>query len=96
MMTTTNSPIHNASFRDPSGFLFTRDGVLYRQVNQAYREEYTRLMESGLYARLVKAGLLIAHVESEIEPADEKLAYKVLCPDAFLSYPTHMNGRSER
>ena len=87
--TIINSPVHSASFRDPSGFLFTRDGVLYRQVNQAYGEEYTHLMESGLYARLVKAGLLIAHVESEIQPADEKLVYKVLCPERvpFISYP---------
>jgi SAM-dependent methyltransferase len=90
MMTMTiNSPVHNASFRDPSGFLFTRDGVLYRQVNQTYREEYKRLMESGLYARLVKAGLLIPHVESEIEPANEKNVFKVLCPEQvpFISYP---------
>ena len=89
MMTTINSLAHNASFRDPSGFLFARDGILYRQVNQAYREEYTRLVESGLYARLVKAGLLIPHIESDIEPADERLAYKVLCPECvpFISYP---------
>ncbi len=89
MKTTINRPVHNASFRDPSGFLFTRDGVLYRQVNQAYREDYTRLMESGLYARLVKAGLLIPHIESEIEPADERLVFKVLSPEQvpFISYP---------
>ena len=31
-MKTKNKPL-GASFRDPSGFLFTRDGVLYRQVN---------------------------------------------------------------
>jgi len=40
-------------------FLFRRDGVLYRQVNQIYAEDYTRLIDSGLYAKLVKAGLLI-------------------------------------
>jgi len=26
------------SFRDPSGFVFFREGVLYRQINEQYRE----------------------------------------------------------
>ena len=47
-----NTPALDSSFRDPSGFLFKRDGVLYRQVNQIYAENYTRLMDSGLYAKL--------------------------------------------
>jgi ribosomal protein L11 methylase PrmA len=78
-----------ASFRDPSGFMFTRDGVLYRQVNQSYREEYTQLMESGLYAKLTKAGLLIPHVETEVQPADSALAYVVIQPERvpFITYP---------
>lgn len=78
-----------ASFRDPSGFLFTRGGVLYRQVNQDYADDYTRLMESGLYEKLVKAGLIIPHTESEAQPADEKRSFKVLRPERvpFISYP---------
>jgi hypothetical protein len=78
-----------ASFRDPSGFLFTREGVLYRQVNQVYADDYMRLMESGLYAKLVKAGLLVPHTESDTQPADEKRSFKVLCPERvpFISYP---------
>ena len=48
-----------ASFRDPSGFLFIRENVLYRQVNQVYRLHYDQLMSSQLYTRLVEAGLLI-------------------------------------
>src|SRR3990172_959479 len=64
MMTNqVNSGQLAASFRDPSGFLFSRGGVLYRQVNRKVEQEYARLMESGLYERLVKAGLLIPHVE---------------------------------
>ena len=79
----------SASFRDPSGFLFTRDGVLYRQVNQVYADDYTRLMDSGLYARLVKTGLLVPHTESDVLPVDKKLAFKVLRPEyvPFISYP---------
>ncbi len=57
------SPRLGASFRDPSGFLFTRQGNLYRQVNQSYQLHYDALMSSGLYERLVKGGLLIPHQE---------------------------------
>jgi hypothetical protein len=79
----------SASFRDPSGFLFSRGGVLYRQVNRAYKEEYTRLMESGLYGKLVKAGLLIPHVEVGEAPAEGEAFYKILQPERvpFISYP---------
>jgi len=78
-----------ASFRDPSGFLFTREGILYRQVNRLYAENYTRLMDSGLYGKLASAGFLIPHTEVDAEPADPGLAYKVLMPERvpFISYP---------
>lgn len=79
----------SASFRDPSGFLFSRDGVLYRQVNQAYQHEYVRLLESGLYEKLVNAGLLIPHVEVEQVPAESDTVYKIIQPERvpFISYP---------
>lgn len=78
-----------ASFRDPSGFLFSRDGVLFRQVNRKYEGEYARLLESGLYEKLVKAGLLIPHTEVDQEPAERESALKVIQPErvAFISYP---------
>jgi hypothetical protein len=79
----------SASFRDPSGFLFSRGGVLYRQVNRKYEQEYARLMESGLYEKLVKAGLLIPHVEVDQDPAAPDSVYKVIQPERvpFISYP---------
>jgi ribosomal protein L11 methylase PrmA len=79
----------SASFRDPSGFLFSRDGVLYRQVNRKYEGQYTRLMESGLYEKLVKAGLLISHVEVDQAPAESGSAFKIIQPERvpFISYP---------
>ena len=82
-----------ASFRDPSGFLFSRGRVLYRQVNKAYEREYARLMESGLYEKLVKVGLLIPHVELETSLTESEsagaTAHKVIQPEhvAFISYP---------
>jgi hypothetical protein len=79
----------SASFRDPSGFLFSSDGVLYRQVNRNYEGEYRRLMESGLYDKLVKAGLLISHLEVDHPPAQSDSSYKIIQPEhvPFISYP---------
>src|SRR5215216_5609631 len=81
----------SASFRDPSGFLFSRGGVLYRQINHKYEQEYVRLMDSGLYEKLIKAGLLIPHVEVDQVPADPTgdSAYKIIQPERvpFISYP---------
>ena len=77
------------SFRDPSGFLFHRDGVLYRQVEPAYSEAYDLLLSSGLYAELVADGLLIAHQEVSLELALSTGACRVLRPEIvrFISYP---------
>jgi hypothetical protein len=95
MMTPASKGQLSASFRDPSGFLFVHEGILYRQVNHRYEQEYLRLMESGLYAKLVKAGLLIPHLEVD-QPAGESeassgegAAFKVIQPQRvpFISYP---------
>ncbi|MFW5713983.1 MAG: SAM-dependent methyltransferase [Brevefilum sp.] len=81
---------HLASFRDPSGFLFYRDGQLYRQVNQSYQQHYDQLMTSGLYDSLVSQNLMVAHEETEQSIAPEAdLAYKIIKPEMvdFISYP---------
>jgi len=77
------------SFRDPSGFLFMRDGIIYRQINKVYQGHYNRLMQSGLYKRLVSENLLIPHVETDIHPEDDSPAYKIIRPEVipFISYP---------
>ena len=77
------------SFRDPSGFLFYNDDILYRQVEPVYGEAYDLLLESGLYAELVAAGLLIQHEEVPVELAMSPGAYRVLRPEPvrFISYP---------
>ncbi|MCL4261399.1 MAG: hypothetical protein KJZ52_12320, partial [Anaerolineales bacterium] len=63
--------------------------------NRAYEGDYTRLMESGLYERLVKAGYLIPHVEANrVAPANDAspkgdAAFKIIQPERvpFISYP---------
>jgi len=78
-----------SSFRDPCGFLFWKDGQLYRQVNKIYQEDYDLFMASGLYSALVEANLIIPHEEVDLEPLDPDLAYRVIKPEliSFISYP---------
>ncbi len=78
-----------ASFRDPGGFIFTDNGILYRQINESCRSDYELLTESGLYDDLVGRGLLIPHEEVEIGLARTASAYKVIRPRPvpFISYP---------
>lgn len=77
------------SFRDPSGFLFHSEGILYRQVNHSYAAAYRQLMDSGLYAALSEAGLLVAHEELSEAPAPAENAYTVIRPEIIplVSYP---------
>ena len=83
---------HASSFRDPWGFLFDQDGVLYRQVNESGREGYEALMGSGLYDELTAKQLLVPHVEVEAPrgvPGTGTAAWRLLKPERipFISYP---------
>jgi hypothetical protein len=77
------------SFRDPNGFLFWRDGEIYRQVNRRYQRNYDLLISSGLYASLSGKGLLISHdtVETSLDENDE--VYRIIKPELidYISYP---------
>ncbi len=88
-MTRSEAEPHPASFRDPSGFLFERDGVLYRQVNRFYQKAYEAVRSSGLLDDLTEADLLIPHQEVSVPPADPETAYTTLRPVRvpFISYP---------
>jgi ribosomal protein L11 methylase PrmA len=63
-MTTTNNPTHEASFRDPSGYIFHDGDTLRRVVNPIYFPQYNKLKDSGFYKTLIKKGLLIGHEET--------------------------------
>ncbi len=78
---------HPASFRDPSGYVFRRDGVLYRHVAPSYADEYDALLASGLYHELTRTGLLLPHEETSLDGHDD--AHRVLRPEAIpmVSYP---------
>jgi hypothetical protein len=78
-----------SSFRDPAGFVYRCGGEILRQVNQAGKGDYDLLVDSGLYDRLVKRGLILPHEEVDLPPADPTLAYKTIRPARldFISYP---------
>lgn len=77
------------SFRDPAGFVFRRDGRIFRQINRAGRDDLARLVDSGLYDDLANAGLLIPHRPADVEPAEPDRADSVIEPESipFISYP---------
>jgi len=79
----------DGSFRDPSGFVFTRAGVLYRQVNRVFRDEFEAVTASGLYDELARQDLLIPHRTVSLELAASDDAVAVLQPERvrFISYP---------
>jgi hypothetical protein len=80
-----------SSYRDNDGFVFKQDNVFYRLIKSSYFLHYEKLMQSGLYDELTKAGRLVAHAEMDITnfnlPANEQV--KIILPDQipFISYP---------
>jgi ribosomal protein L11 methylase PrmA len=96
LLLTSNEPAsaaaarpHAASFRDPAGFVFTRGGVLYRQINPEGRSDYEQLVASGLYERLVGAGDLVRHEIADCSLSPDGRASLVVRPERvdFVSYP---------
>ncbi len=77
---------HPASYRDPSGFIFIRDGIYYRQVNTIYAEDFEVLLSSGLHRELTEKKWLIEHEEI---PDPGPGIHKILKPRQidFINYP---------
>jgi ribosomal protein L11 methylase PrmA len=77
------------SFRDPSGRIFTREGVLYRTVTDSYKDNFEHASSSGLFKSLMEEGALVKHTEADIEIGDLKNVWKVIAPEKipYISYP---------
>jgi hypothetical protein len=77
------------SFRDPSGFVYIRDGTLFRQINHSFRQPFEAFLGSGLYDELVRDGLLVPHEQVGLELSATNEAYAVIRPErvGFISYP---------
>ena len=52
--------IDPASFRDPAGYVFRRDGVLYRAIQPVAADDWAAF-GSSLGPELIGAGLLVDH-----------------------------------
>lgn len=76
-----------SSFRDPSGYVYREDNVIYRFVAKSYAASYDLLLSSGLYDQLTSEGLLITHQEIAKKNSDNQ--YRILKPEVipFISYP---------
>ena len=77
---------NKGSFRDPSGYVFEKDGCIVRTVNPAYKEHFDTFVQSGLYQRLVETGSLLPFKELEHSTSG---VWKTLEIEKlpFISYP---------
>ena len=75
---------HPSSFRDPSGYIFIKDGKIYRRVNASYLPVFSKFIETGLYDKLVQEGLLIPH-----EIIEDQKDYLIIKPQhlELITYP---------
>jgi len=83
------------SFRDPSGVVYRRDGVLYRQIHHAGRADWEAVAATGLLDCLIEDGLLVGHRQVDPEHALDDRAWTVLAPEPvpFVSYPYEWSVR---
>ena len=84
-----NDLLHPASYRDPSGFMFEKDGILYRQVNGVFKEHYDLFIQSGCYKFLTGKDRLISHQTINENLSGVPGGYITLKPEKidFVSYP---------
>lgn len=81
---TQKTSIHEASFRDPSGYMFHDGESLRRVINPIYFSQYTKLKESGFFKTLIDNDLLISHQETAV--SEEKI---IITPEKipFITNP---------
>jgi len=81
--------LHPSSYRDPSGFVFEKNGILYRQINISFKEHFDHFIQSGCYEQLAGKGLVIPHEDIETNFTGSSSWYKTIKPQRleFISYP---------
>ena len=81
---------HPSSYRDPSGFLYFHNQVLYRQVNLSFKNDFDLLLSSGLYNFLVENNLLVPHLQRNENFRNDEQWLTTLEPELlpFISYPS--------
>ncbi|MEJ7911824.1 MAG: hypothetical protein WKF70_01620 [Chitinophagaceae bacterium] len=78
-----------ASYKDPAGFIFQQNGVVYRQVNKCHQSHYEFFISSGLYEKLVSQSKLLRHRELRQNITGDAAWFLTLIPEPlrFVSYP---------
>jgi hypothetical protein len=81
--------IDPASFRDPYGYVFRRDGILYRAIQPEAAADWAEFGKRGLAAALTRDGLLVDHADVSTDLAPTPGAARVIQPReiAVISYP---------
>ncbi|MDD1753407.1 MAG: class I SAM-dependent methyltransferase [Methanotrichaceae archaeon] len=75
------------SYKDPSGYVFQKDGQLFRRINKCYLDTYHLVRDSGLFQELIQKKLLIEH--DEILEQGEDDPHAIIRPRMiqFITYP---------
>lgn len=77
-----------ASYRDPAGFVFSRDDQIFRAITASGAEHWRFIRDSGLLPRLVGAGLLLDAEEVAPGAEDAGLVHVLRQPRLdFVSHP---------
>jgi SAM-dependent methyltransferase len=84
-----NAQREPGSFRDPSGFVFRRDGRIFRQIEPSFAERWAGVESTGLLRDLAADGKVLAYDEASLELAATRSAAKVIetAVVPFISYP---------
>lgn len=75
---------HQASFRDPSGYVFYENSQLKRAITPHYFKQYHALKEKGIFKTLIKNKLLIPHTETAVSQSSITLTPTVI---PFITNP---------
>ena len=77
------------SFRDPSGFVYHRDGAIYRQIEPSFADRWAAVEATGLLQQLAAEGKALPYEEVSLSLAASPSAAHVIRPAVvpFISYP---------
>jgi hypothetical protein len=83
------------SYRDPSGFVYYRDGRVFRQIHESYARTFRKIDQSGLLADLTERQWIVPHRTVDQKLAFDRQAELVLEAEkiAFISYPYEWSFR---
>jgi hypothetical protein len=86
-VTDTSEQRVTSSYKDPSGYVFQKDGKIFRRINECYLATFYKARDSGLFQELTQKRLLIEH--DEISDQSGVDPHVIIRPRMirFISYP---------